>query len=274
MRTVRQTIEVARQTLLLQLRGRLALLLGIAIAGAAAIAVLVSTKGGPHVPGDQLHGMFTYGLVFAFAVPFAVLYLGVAAIHGDIEDRTATYLFVLPLRRWSLLLGKWLAVIALSWTAAAIVLIVVYAIFALRTDYQQGIQPRAAMLGVFLQAAALAVPPYAAVGVLCASLFKRPLVTGVAYLLISDGVLSNLPPQAGVRSATVADPIRRWLLEHLEARGELREMLVGSLEPFLEDIDVTKMSDPASTLLKFTIVVLGLALLVYSRREYDSRPRE
>jgi hypothetical protein len=274
MRALLQTIEVARQTTLLLVRSRLTPMLAAAIAVAAGIALLVLTRGGPHVPGDQLHGIFTYILVFAFGLPFGLLYIGVAAAHGDIEDRTASYLFVLPVRRWSLLTGKWLAVIAVGWIAAALAIAAVFAVFALRSDYAQGIVPRASMLAVFLQAAGLAVPPYAAVAMACAAVSKRPLVTGVAYLMISEGVLSNLPPQAGVRSATVADPIRRWLLEHLGARGDLREVLIGSLEEFLDQVDLARMSDPIPTLAKFTLVVLGLALLVYSRREYDSRPRE
>lgn len=272
MLALRQTVEVARQTLLLQARSRLKWLLGLAILGAGAIALLVAVQGGRHERGDQLHGIFTYVLFFGFALPLLLMYMGVAAVHGDIEDRTATYLFVRPVPRWSLLAGKWAAVALLGSLIATLAMTVVYGVFASRPDYKMGIGPSGGMWLAFVQAGLLCAPAYAAVGVAAAAISKRPLITGFAYLILSEGILSNLPPQAGVRSITVADPIRRWLFGELHPDGDLREVLLGTLAEF--KVAPEQMGEPLPSLLKFTLITLGLALLVYSRREYDSRPRE
>lgn len=272
MLALRQTVEVARQTLLSQAGSRLKWLLALALVGIAAIAFLVAFKGGPHQRGDHLHGIFTYVLFFGFGLPLLLMYLGVAAVHGDVEDRTATYLFVRPVPRWSLLVGKWIAVTLLGCLLGLLAMTVVYGVFASRSDYRMGIGPSRAMWAAFLQAGMLCAPAYAAVGVAAAALSKRPLITGFAYLILSEGILSNLPPQAGVRSITVADPIRRWLFGELQPDGDLRDVLLGTLAEF--QVAPEQMGDPLPSLAKFTLVTLGLALLVYSRREYDSRPRE
>jgi hypothetical protein len=82
-----------------------------------------------------------------------------------------------------------------------------------------------------------------------------------------------VPPEAGVRTLTVADPVRRWLVEVLEPppRSELYNVLMNNLDHLA---DPARLGDPKATLLRFTLVLLALALWAYVRREYDSRPRD
>src|SRR5690606_4535550 len=94
--------------------------------------------------------------------------------------------------------------------------------------------PEAAQLGTFLQAAVLGAPAYAAVGALCGAWVRRPLVAAVLFVVVWEGIVSNLPPRAGVRGFTVADPVRRFLAERLDPapQSPLHEWLVESLGGF------------------------------------------
>jgi hypothetical protein len=113
---------------------------------------------------------------------------------------------------------------------------------------------------------------YASIGCLFAAFFKRPMLISVLFWVGWEQMVSRTPPQAGIRSATVWEPVRRWIYGELQPRDPLRHYLVGDLQEFQFPIEL--MPDPLLALLKFTVITLGLALFIYWRREYDSRPRE
>jgi hypothetical protein len=151
------------------------------------------------------------------------------------------------------------------------VVLATYAVLTLPGwNWRHGIAPNGAHCVAYVQALGLAVPAYAAAGALFSVFFKRPLVTGAAFLLVVEILASNLPPQAGVRAFTVADPVRRWIVETIQPRGELREALTGSLA----GVDPARLGDPIDALIRFTLVSLVLAAWIHARREYDSRVGE
>ena len=267
----RQTLEAARQALALLLRGRFVLLLaGLAVAFGAAF-VLLPHRAVDDTRGDVFFGLVAYGLLLQFALPFTLLYVGVTAVHGDIEDRTATYLFVRPVGRSSLLLGKWLAASVLGLLLAVLALVCLHLGLVVHGGrWRSGIGPDAGKLWVFAAAAALGAFPYGAIGALFGAIGRRPLVLGGIFLAGWEVIVSNLPPQAGVRGATVADPLRRFLIEHAEPVAQFREALQMTLDGQVPQAQ----GEPVASLAKFTLVVLVLALAIYTRREYDSRLRE
>jgi len=268
-----QTLEAARQAAVLLCRTRIFWLLLAACAGAAVFFAMVASRAAPHVTGDEFFGAVTYMVFFQFGLPFAVLYFGVTAVHTEIGDRTATYLFVRQVRRSSLLVGKWLAIVVLGSALAAAAMSALYLAMTLPDlAWNRGLAPRAAPLGSFVVAGCLAVPAYGAVGVCFGSFFRRPLIAGVAFVICWEFMASHAPPQAGIRGMTVADPIRRWLLVALQPQGELRDILQRDLDPSW--LVRGQLADPVSSLLSFTAVMMLLALAVYTHREYDSRPRE
>jgi len=212
-------------------------------------------------------------LAFQFALPVTVLYYGVCAIHDDLSDRTATYHFVRPLHRFCLLFGKWLSVSLLCWLLAVAALTLLFLAFALpERPWRLGLGLSPEVLWSFILAAALACPAYAAVGLLCGAWFKRPIVWAAVFVIGWEVIASNLPPQARIRGATVADPVRRWLLMDLDldSRNDLAAVLTGSLQGY----DASGFGDPLRSLAMFTCIVLAVSVWLYTRSEYDARPRE
>jgi len=82
--------------------------------------------------------------------------------------------------------------------------------------------------------------------------------------------VSNLPPGATVRSFTVADPVRRFLLDWLEPTQKLARQLWPSQRNF----DPEQLGTPLVSLAQFVVFNLLLAVWIYGRTEYDSRPRD
>lgn len=270
-------LEVTRQAFLLGLRGRLpAWFSAGSLALAAVIFFLEDEIAARDLRGDELFGLVAYIVLLQFAVPFSATYLAVTAVHGDLEDRTATYLFVRPIPRPVLLLGKWAAATALGWLLAGVACGVLFAAVRSlpRSIWFTGVEVDSATLAAFLGAAAMAVPAYTAVGVLFGVVFKRPLVVTAVFVVGWEFLVSNfVPPQAGVRNATVMDPVRRWLMDALDPPPpELERVLVLPFERF--SFGPEALGSPRWALLELSVAALVAAVLVYCRREYESRPRD
>lgn len=263
-------LEVARQTLLLQLRSRILWLMVIVTAMGPLVFLFVPPA--ERVPGDQLFGLVCASAGLSLVVPLATLFLATQVVHADLEDRTSTYLFARPIHRAWVLLGKWLATVVLGWL---LVLVGVSALFLVITqsgrDWLRGYVPDLGWWWAFVFAGAVMTIGYAAAGCLFAAWFKRPLVVAVLFWLGWEQAVSRTPPQAGVRSATVWEPMRRWLYLELQPRGRLERYLIVDLG---QDVPIALLPDPLLAVFKFTVITLGLALFIYWRREYDSRPRE
>ena len=271
MRPVVQLFEITRQTLALLVRSRMTwLFAALALVFAALVAFLASRADGRRT-GIELFAIPGYWVVLQFALPFTVLYLAVAAVHGDIEDRTVVYLFARPISRPLLLAGKWLAASLVGIALASLALVALYFGLALPAwPWYLGRGPRPEWLQTYAVGAALAAPAYAAIGACIGAFAKRPLVVAIAYVLGWEVLASNLPPEAGVRVLTVADPLRRFLLVELEPTGTVHRALATSFR----DIDPLLLGDPLTALARLLVLPLGLAIFWYARREYDLRGSE
>jgi ABC-type transport system involved in multi-copper enzyme maturation permease subunit len=269
-RSLRTTVETARQTLLLLARHRMVLALLVAAVLPCLRLLIVGQRLVREVSGEDFYGLVSYYTILQIGLPFTALFFGVVAVHGDLEDRTSTYLFLRPIRRPLLLLGKWLAAAVLSTLLVALVVGLTYASAALpERAWRAGIGPSAHSARVFLLAVLLGAPAYAAVGALLGAYFKRPLLIAMAFLIGWEILVSNLPPQSGVRALTIADPLRLWIVERLPDS----EKLVSALT-FGQGRGNDPPGDHAMVIARTIAVLLALAMLVYSRREYDSRPRD
>jgi hypothetical protein len=270
---LRQVLESARQTLWLLRRNRLCWLLAAGTLAVAALSLLMPDRAARNLGGVALFGMPAYILVLQFGLPTVVSYLGLCAVHDEISDRSVVHVFAQPVPRPALLVGKWLAVALFGAAAAALALAAYWLSLAIPDrPWRHGLAPTGAVLWAFVVAAALAAPGYAAVGVFCGAWSKRPLVTAVFFVVGWEVAVSNVPPPARVRGWTVADPVRRLLVERIAPppQSPLDDLLQGSLGGH----DPGLLPDPVTSVAWFTAIVLGLAILVYSRREYDARARD
>jgi hypothetical protein len=92
----------------------------------------------------------------------------------------------------------------------------------------------------------------------------------VFFLVGLEIFVSNLPPRAGVNALTVADPVRRLLFSWWEPTRRM----ANELWPSQRNFDPEKLGNPQTNLLLLVSCCVLLAAWLYSRTEYDSRPRE
>ena len=272
MNPVTAAIEVARQATLQLVRHRMmVVVLGLALVAMVLFAFLMPLRWAREHTGDELYGLVAYVAWIQFGLPFVALFFGVTVVHQDLEDRTATYLFLRPIRRVPLLLGKWLAASVVSALVIAVIVVVTWLAIAVPTrPWRAGLPPGASSCWVIALGAVLAAPAYTAVGAFAGATFKRPLVLAMAFFVGWEVVVSNLPGQSGVRGLTIAEPLRRWLCERLPAAFEV---VRGMRLPTGAGLQVAG-PDPLFALARAAVLPLAAALWIYSRREYDSRPRD
>ena len=82
-------------------------------------------------------------------------------------------------------------------------------------------------------------------------------------------VAAREPYTTNKRGPHIPGKSRRWLLDHIHSSPQLVEALTFELGR-----QAVQIGDEALSVLRATAIVLALAMAVYSRREYDSRPRD
>jgi ABC-2 type transport system permease protein len=223
---------------------------------------------------------------FLGLIPFATMFFSVAALSDEIVDRTFVYLFVRPVRRSAVLLGKFLAAATVSGGFAVVLVLLSHLVFTVPEwswRASRGLRP--GMLPSMLALAAVAAVAYAAIGILCAALLRRPFLWGILFVVGFEGFVGNTPPEAGVRSLTVIDGVRAMMVVSVPADPGLREFFRGwSMEFIAEQSGMPAEAREARRELQakraprhlatVTLVTLLLAAYVFSRREYESRPKE
>ena len=246
------------------------MLVGLALAFAGLF--LFVPPDASEVPGDELFEITAFMSGFTVVIPFVSLFLAVQAVSGDLEDRTCVYLFTRPVSRISVLLGKWLAVALLACLFATLAITALYLVIAHSGRiWEDRVYPTAASYLAILLSGWFAAVGYTAMGCLLGAFFKRPMLVSMVYIVVEQ-FASRLPPKAGIHSATVADPVRRFMDQSLDPpTRDLHEILTGRIAG---EADAMLLGDPLASLGKLVVVTLCLALWIYSRREYESRPRE
>ena len=262
-------VESARQTVLLLRHSRLwwvvaavALLLG-------ASTYVLGGRTQDRLDGRTLFCLVAWWLQATVLVPWTTIYLGVQAVHGRLEDRTFQFLFLRPVGRMPLLLGNWLAVAVVGALVACLSVVALFLGVASRRElWPDGVQWH--LLAVFIEVSCVAAMAYAAVAVLFAAYFRRPMVWAAFFVVGLQMLAANLPVSAGLRRLTITDPLRRMVLDGVEPDRRL----ALDLWPAESDFRPEMIGEPVRDLGLLSLVCLCLALWTYSRTEYDSRSRE
>ena len=79
------------------------------MAGNASVSVTVN---GGRVGGADVFDTILWLLFLRFAVPVLGVWYGTSLIADEVEEKTITYLFVRPIRRGAVVVGKYLAYLA------------------------------------------------------------------------------------------------------------------------------------------------------------------
>lgn len=276
---VRTVLESARQTLWMLRYRKLFWYAPIGLLLMSLFAYVVSGRAGDSAVGAHLYSVIAWWGLGTVLVPWMTLYLGVQAVHGELEDRTSQYLFLRPVRRVPLLVGKWLAVVIVAAGFACGGAAAIYLGLAAHPDiWVDGQEP--GLVGTFSAVLSLGVVAYAGAAMFFGATFRRPLAWAAFFVVGVQMLAANLPVSAGMRRLTITDPLRRCLLDQLEPtrklandlwpaeRGEARQYddLAGSFS--------LEFGSPLCDVVIFTLVCLSLGAWRYARTEYESRSRD
>ena len=212
---------------------------------------------GAPIAGSTIFGIMIWLLFLRFIVPVLGIFYGTALIADEVDDKTITYLFVRPIQRGSVLVGKYLAYLV---TTVFVVLPSVALLYVLVVPLGNG--SLAAAFPALLKDLGLLAAGLAAYGALFAFIgayFKYPLVTGLVFAFGWEQVALLLPGY--LRRLTIAYYLQALVPHSIPADG-----LGGALQALFREVPPAWVS--LVWLAGYIVVFLALAAWTVGRREY------
>ncbi|MEO6652694.1 MAG: ABC transporter permease subunit [Ilumatobacteraceae bacterium] len=158
-------------------RGRLAALFAVgAVVTAVAYAVGATDLTDRTVTGVELIS----NLGFTTLLPIVALVFASAALGDLREDGTLVYLWLRPMQRWSVVVGAWAASVTASLPLTLVPLVASAIVVDGGSD----------LVWATLLAGLIGVITYAAIFVLVGLVLKNPIVWGLGYILIWEGIVA------------------------------------------------------------------------------------
>jgi ABC-type transport system involved in multi-copper enzyme maturation permease subunit len=221
----------ARRTALLALAAAAPVLLALVTRLTLSSGSAVVQINGRQIGSEAVFSTALAALYLRFIVPAIGVFYGTSLIADEVEDRTITYLFVRPIPRGAIVLGKYLAYVL---CVTSVVLPSAAVVFLVMVPFQD----MAPQFGTFVRnlgVLALGLAAYGAVFLWAGVLFRRPLVGGLLFVFGWEQLAAVLPGYLG----------RLTIAHYLQA-------------------DTTSVA----ALLTTTIAALWLAMRTIERREY------
>lgn len=239
----------------------LGLLVGAPVILSAAIRLFAATSGLPVVNGAGLNGPTLFGIVIwwlfvRFIVPVLGVFYGTSLIADEVDDKTITYLFTRPVRRASVLIGKYFAYLAsVVLLVLPSVVLVYFLIVPIGGRIGESFPALAADLGML----AIGLAAYGAVFALVGARLKRPLIAGLVFVFGWEiGVLA-IPGY--LKRLSVA-----YYLQALVPHAMPQDSSISSLLMAMQD------QPPVWVSLIYLFAIVGLSLWLAGRavenREY------
>jgi ABC-type transport system involved in multi-copper enzyme maturation permease subunit len=249
--------QVAQITVRRSLRGW-RVLAALAVIALPALLAWVVRSGGAD-PAKQEH--FFYGVLayyqFGIAAPVIAMLSATSFPWPEAEEGTLTYWFTSPVRRWAVLLGRYMAGLVVG----SILLPLAVVALALSLD----LAPTADTWGVAraaVTATLLVLPAYLAFFQLVAVLSRHGLVIGVVFVVLEN--LIALAPGLIVR-LTLVFYVRSMLLPAVPKDAQVGSGAVMKLA------DAATTGESIAAFVAVTVVSLGLSLLAVEHIEYRGR---
>jgi ABC-type transport system involved in multi-copper enzyme maturation permease subunit len=204
------------------------------LSGNASIDVTIN---GGRVGGAEVFETILWLLFLRFAVPVLGVWYGTSLIADEVDEKTITYLFVRPIRRGSIVIGKYLAYLACTSCVVLGAVMLVY-LSAVSSAADRPDAPLWPALGALV----LGLAAYGALFAFMGASLRRPLVLGLIFAFGWEQVALLVPGY-----------LRRFTLAyHLEAVLQQAPSAATSL----------------AWLLAITAGCLLLATRAVERREY------
>jgi ABC-type transport system involved in multi-copper enzyme maturation permease subunit len=205
----------------------------------------------PFTPA-QVFGVLLSTAVIHFLVAFVTLFYGTALISEELEGKTLTYLFVRPISKPVVMLGKF---IALIWISSVLVLPSVIFCYLILYLGERPLFKDAAILGKDLGVVFLAMLAYGSLFSLLGAWLKHSVLVGLLYAFGWEGIISYLP---GVtRKLTLGHYIQSVLPQ--EDATTFLSTIFGQLSNPIESV---------VTLLLLSMLFLATACLIVREKEY------
>ncbi|MEO3742198.1 ABC transporter permease subunit [Plantactinospora sp. B5E13] len=142
------------------------------------LAVLVRWAG---VAAGEWAPPIVFGLGLGVMLPVTALIVGTGVLGSEIDDGTLLHILTKPLPRWQIILPKLVVAAGVTALATAIPLYVV------------GVLADSVRFGLGLAAAsAVGALVYSAIFLLLSLVTRRPVLLGLVYVLIWEGLLTNV----------------------------------------------------------------------------------
>lgn len=234
------TVRLTYLLLLRQMvtRGRLAALSAVGVL----VAVVAGAVGASDRGGDPLEAgvQMISNLGFAVLVPVVALVFAGASLGDVREDGTLVYLWLRPMDRWPVVVGAWSASVTVS-LPLTIVPLGVASVLA---------GGGASLLGATVLAAVVGVVAYSALFVLLGLVVRNPIVWGLGYVLVWEGVVAAFGSFAA----------------KLAVRGYTRSVLTSVTDV---ELDLGDLGLAAGVTVPVVVSVLALLLAARRLRDLD-----
>ena len=196
---------------------RIAIVLLVAAVPIGLVLVFRAAGGGGEMSENDLAEavrVFLDGMMIAAVLPIVTMTFATACFGNEVEDRTLGYLVLNPVPRWSIVLGKMLATVAVA-GPVLVVSGVAVAMVGLDGDVRT-----AAAVGVGLLAGVVA---YSAIFAWAGLTTSHALGFALVYVFLWEGVIASL--LGGIRYLSV----RAYALTLMEGIDDSRLEALGEL---------------------------------------------
>jgi ABC-2 type transport system permease protein len=207
----------------------------------------------PRLSGFDLYGSVVALYYLRNVVPLAALFYGTALVTDEVEERTITYLFTRPIRRASILLGKFAAYLATTLCLVLPATAVCYLLLT-TTSGLPGASAHGTTLVRDLFALAMGLVVYGALFTCAGVVLKRPMIPGLLFLFVWE-LVANLP---GYLPRLTITAWLRSLVTHRPAEEGLAQLFVQTQPAALSLVVLVALS----------AALLALGVRIFSRREY------
>ena len=242
----------------------LAVLVGgpVLLAGAIRFAISVEPAVAPRVNGASVSGAVVFGMMIwwlyiRFIVPVLGVFYGTSLIADEIDDKTITYLFVRPIPRAAVLVGKYLSYLACTILLVLPSVVIVYFLIVPLGGGSVGREFPALVADLGMLVVGLA--SYGAVFALVGARLKRPLVVGLVYAFGWEPGVLLFPGY--LKRATVM-----YYLQALVPQAMPQDSAISVLMQIFQE--VPSVATSLMFLAGITIATLWLAGRAVDTREY------
>ena len=240
----------------------IALLLRILVGLGAPIFESHETRDGVgntiRMTGPAIFGLMVWVFYLRFAVPVLAVFYGTSLMADEVEDKTITYLFSRPIPRGAVLLGKYLAYVVCTVAVVLPSVVLVYLLILSR--------PGSSLAGGFMDLVkdlvviVLGLAAYGAVFAWVGAQFKRPLLTGLAFVFAWEPAMLVIPGY--LRRFTVAYYLQGLVPQAMPTDDSTVSLLTSLFREF------PSVGTSLSWLVIITATTLWLAMRTVTRREY------